>query len=188
MTPPHPSPRVHRPIVTIIGGASASPPQLALAERLGAAFIDAGFRVLTGGRGGVMAAASRGARHAQGWQDGRVLGVLPGESRVEANPWVDIALPTGLGHARNALVARMGDGVLAVGGGAGTLSELALAWQFGKPVAAVRLPGAPGWSGRVAGAPLDQRRADSVTPISSVADALAWAEQLPAVQAWRADR
>jgi hypothetical protein len=89
--------------------------------------------VVTGGLGGVMAAASRGAREA----GGTTLGVLPGLDRSDANEWVDVAVPTGMGEARNALVVRAADALVAVGGAWGTLSEIALARKAGKPVAGV---------------------------------------------------
>ncbi|MEA2420374.1 MAG: hypothetical protein QOE60_2580 [Thermoleophilaceae bacterium] len=89
-----------------------------------------GAVVVCGGLGGVMEAACRGARAA----GGTTVGILPGLDRTAANPFVDVALPTGLGEARNALVVRAADAVIAVGGGYGTLSEIALALKAGKPV------------------------------------------------------
>src|SRR5581483_6637188 len=85
---------------------------------------------VTGGRGGVMAAASKGASEA----GGVVVGILPGEDRGAANEWVTVALPTGLGELRNGLVVRAADVVVAVGGAYGTLSEIALALARGMPV------------------------------------------------------
>jgi uncharacterized protein (TIGR00725 family) len=83
-----------------------------------------------GGLGGVMEAACRGARKA----GGTTVGILAGTDRSDANRYVDVALPTGLGQARNALVVRAGDALVAVGGGYGTLSEIALALRRGKRV------------------------------------------------------
>jgi uncharacterized protein (TIGR00725 family) len=80
-----------------------------------------GYGVVCGGRGGVMAAVCRGANQ----MGGVTVGLLPGEDDSEANEWVQIAIPTGLGEARNALVARAGAGVIAIGGGYGALSEIA---------------------------------------------------------------
>jgi hypothetical protein len=102
-----------------------------------------------------MAAASRGAHRARGYREGDVIGVLPGGDRAAANRWVDVAIPTGLGVARNVLVVQAADAVIAIGGRAGTLSELALAWQLGRPVVALDVPG---WSARVAGRAIDDRR------------------------------
>jgi len=89
--------------------------------------------VVTGGHSGVMEAASKGAREA----GGTALGILPGADRREANQWVSVAVPTGMGEARNALVVRAADALIAVGGAWGTLSEIALARKTGKHVAGI---------------------------------------------------
>ncbi len=102
-----------------------------MAEEVGRLLAEAGAVVVTGGLGGVMEAASKGAREA----GGTTLGLLPGADRSGANPWLTVAVPTGMGEARNALVARAADGLVAVGGEWGTLSEIALALKAGKPVA-----------------------------------------------------
>lgn len=144
-----------RPLVAIAGSGHLpdADPRLELAEAMGRALIDAGFRLLTGGRGGVMAAASRGARSSLAHQPGDVIAVLPGHDPSEANPWVDVALATGLGHQRNGLVAHA-DALVAIGGGAGTLSEVALAWVHDRRIVAFRCEG---WSGRLADTRLDAR-------------------------------
>lgn len=165
-----------RPILAIIGAGTAPEPVLALAEELGARAMTAGLRIVTGGRGGVMAAASRGARTCEAWTEGSVLGILPGDEATQANPWVDIALPTGLGIARNVLVVRAADVVVAVAGGSGTLSEVALAWQLGRPVIALAPSG--GWAARLAGETLDARRSDRVHPVQTPAEAVALAQSL----------
>jgi uncharacterized protein (TIGR00725 family) len=89
--------------------------------------------VVCGGLGGVMEAACRGAKEA----GGQTVGILPGSDRAAANEFVDVAIPTGLGEARNALVVRAADALIAVGGGYGTLSEIALALKAGKRVVGV---------------------------------------------------
>ncbi len=116
--------------VAVVGAASCSAQEELAAEELGRLLAQAGALVVTGGRGGVMAAACRGAVSC----GGATLGLLPGESRDDANPWVEIAVPTGLGEGRNVLVVRAADAVVAVGGGYGTLSEIALALKLGRPV------------------------------------------------------
>jgi hypothetical protein len=116
--------------VGVIGASHPTPSQAAAAEEAGRALAGAGAIVITGGRGGVMAAASRGAAEA----GGVVVGLLPGTDRSEANEWVGVALPTGLGELRNGLIVRAADAVLAVGGAYGTLSEVALALAQGVPV------------------------------------------------------
>ena len=110
----------------------------ARAEAVGRLLAERGATVVTGGCDEVMAAASRGAKSA----GGTTIGVLPGESRVAANEWVDHVVVTGVGHARNLAVVASGDAVIAVGGAWGTLSEIAYARVLGRPVVVLD----PGWS------------------------------------------
>jgi uncharacterized protein (TIGR00725 family) len=118
----------------VIGPADATAGQvLDTAEELGRLLAEAGAVVVCGGRGGVMEAVCRGARS----EGGLTLGILPGSDRSEANPYVEVAVPTGLGEARNALVVRSADVVVAVAGGYGTLSEIALALRAGTPVVGI---------------------------------------------------
>jgi uncharacterized protein (TIGR00725 family) len=114
----------------VIGASRPTPEDFARAEAVGRGLALGGAVVVTGGRGGVMEAASKGAAEA----GGLVVGILPNLDRREANPWVTVALPTGLGELRNALVARSADAVVAVAGAYGTLSEIALALAGGVPV------------------------------------------------------
>ena len=118
------------PYVAVVGPGEASPDELHAAEEVGAGLAAAGAVVVTGGLGGVMEAACRGARSRRG----RTLGILPGDDRDAANGWVEIAVATGLGELRNGLVVRAADAVVAIGGGHGTLSEVALALKLGRPV------------------------------------------------------
>src|SRR3954447_24496667 len=118
------------PYVAVVGPGDASPDELHAAEEIGAGLANAGAVVVTGGLGGVMEAACRGARSAHG----RTVGILPGDDRDAANGWVEIALATGLGELRNGLVVRAADALVAIGGGHGTLSEVALALKLGRPV------------------------------------------------------
>ena len=113
-----------------MGPGDATPEQEALAEEVGRLLARRGAVVVCGGLGGVMAAACRGARG----EGGTAVGILPGLDRRAANPHVSVAVPTGLGEARNALVVRAADALIAVGGAYGTLSEIALALKAGKPV------------------------------------------------------
>jgi uncharacterized protein (TIGR00725 family) len=112
------------------GEAAATPHQLEAAEEVGRLLAEAGAVVVCGGLGGAMEAACRGARSA----GGTTVGILPGRDRADANRFVEVAIATGLGEARNALVARAADVLVAVGGGYGTLSEIALALKAGTPV------------------------------------------------------
>lgn len=116
--------------VAVVGSGVAPAGVLADAEEVGRALGEAGAVVVCGGLGGVMEAACRGAREA----GGLTVGILPGADRRAANPWVSVALPTGMGEARDALVARAADAVIAVGGEFGTLAEIALALTAGTPV------------------------------------------------------
>ncbi len=119
------------PLVSVIGGADCTPAEAALAAEVGRILARRGYGVVCGGRGGVMAAVCKGANQ----MGGVTVGLLPGADDSEANDWVQIAIPTGLGETRNALVARAGAGVIAIGGGYGTLSEIALALKWGQRVA-----------------------------------------------------
>jgi uncharacterized protein (TIGR00725 family) len=123
------------PYVAVVGagGADVAPDVLAVAEAVGAELGRRGAVVVTGGLGGVMQAACRGARSA----GAATLGILPGDDRGAANPFVSVAVATGLGELRNGLVVRSADALVAIAGGAGTLSEIALALKAGKPVAGI---------------------------------------------------
>ena len=116
--------------IGVVGPGDASSQELWLAEEVGAGLASMGAVVVTGGLGGVMEAACRGARSRRG----RTVGLLPGDDRADANGWVEIALATGMGELRNGLVVRASDALVAVGGGHGTLSEVALALKLGRPV------------------------------------------------------
>ena len=100
------------------------------AEEVGRLLAERGCTVVCGGLGQVMAAAARGAKAA----GGTTIGILPGTSRADASEWIDHVVVTGLGQARNALVAASGDAVIAVGGAYGTLTEIGFARIFGRPV------------------------------------------------------
>ncbi len=119
--------------VAVVGPLSASESDRSIAEEVGRRLALARAVVVCGGLGGVMEAACRGAKSA----GGTTVGLLPGEDRAAANPWVDVAVATGLGEARNVLVVRASDALVAVGGGYGTLSEIAFALRAGKPVVGI---------------------------------------------------
>ena len=116
--------------VAVVGAGSCDPEMAAWAEEVGRSLGAAGAVLVCGGRGGVMEAACRGAK-ATG---GLTVGILPGVDRSEANPFLEVALPSGLGEARNVLVVRAADAVIAIAGEFGTLSEIAFALKLGKPV------------------------------------------------------
>lgn len=117
-------------MIGVIGGASATAGLISVAEEVGDRIAAEGAILVCGGRTGVMEAACRGASN----RGGITVGILPGACRDEANEFVAIPIVTGLGFARNAVIVLTADVLIAVGGGAGTLSEIALALKSGKPV------------------------------------------------------
>ena len=117
-------------VIAVIGAGEPDPQLEALAHEVGRLLAEAGCTVVCGGLGGVMEAACRGATSASG----RTIGILPGLSRSDANPYVDVAIATGMGEARNVVIVRSADAAIAVGGGFGTLSEIALMLRAGKRV------------------------------------------------------
>jgi uncharacterized protein (TIGR00725 family) len=119
-----------RRYVAVCGASEATPSQLEAAKEVGRLLATAGAIVLNGGLGGVSGAASEGAASA----GGLVVGLLPDAHRAGANPHLTVALPTGLGQSRNALIVTAAQAVIAIGGGWGTLSEIALAKRLGRPV------------------------------------------------------
>jgi uncharacterized protein (TIGR00725 family) len=126
-----------RTVIGVMGGGVADETTLAKAVELGRLIAEKDWVLLNGGRNaGVMAASAQGASEA----GGLVIGILPGESRAGAAPHVDIAIPTGLNDARNAVNALASHVVVALRGGAGTLSEVALALKNGRPVIALSFP------------------------------------------------
>jgi uncharacterized protein (TIGR00725 family) len=121
-------------MIAVIGGDSAPQSVLPLAEDAGREIARRGHVLVCGGRGGVMEAACRGAREA----GGHTIGILPGPDRSDANAYVEFPIVTNLGAARNAVVALSADALIAIDGSYGTLSEIALALVYGKPVVGLR--------------------------------------------------
>jgi uncharacterized protein (TIGR00725 family) len=119
-----------QPIIAVIGGGSCNRGEAKLAEEVGRELAKHGAALVCGGLGGVMEAACKGA-NAEG---GTTIGVLPGDNRNTANPYVSIPIVTNLGYARNVAVVKSGQAVIAVGGNYGTLSEISHALQSGIPV------------------------------------------------------
>ena len=157
----------YNPVIGVIGGSAPTAEEAQWAEAVGQALAEGGAILVCGGRGGVMEAACRGAKSA----GGLTIGILPGASRREANPYVDIPIVTGMGEARNAVITRTAQAVIAVGGSYGTLSEIAFALGFGVPVV-----GLGTWAVRRAGHP-DAPIVYAATPEEAAERALALARR-----------
>jgi len=147
--------------IAVVGAGRASEEERAVAEEVGRRIAEAGAAVVCGGLDGVMEAACRGARSV----DGTTIGILPGTDRAQANEHVEIAIPTGMGEARNAIVVASADAVVAIGGEFGTLSEIALALKAGKTVV-----GLHSWELARSGSPVD-----GVVPAAGPEEAVALA-------------
>ena len=150
--------------ISVVGASECDAGIGEIACRLGREIAGRGHVLVCGGLGGVMDAAARGAFQ----EGGVVVGILPGPDRAGASRWLTVALPTEMGQARNALVARAGDALIAVGGGHGTLSEIAFGLKMGKPVV-----GLDSWS-------LEERGPGNIEAASSPEKAVELAERLAA--------
>jgi len=167
---------MRRPQIAVIGSAFTDPAVLGAAEELGRRIVDAGWRIVCGGREGVMEAVCRGAHASEAYTEGSTVGVLPNLDGATANPFCDVVIPTGMNYARNAVVVACGDVVVCVAGSSGTLSEIALAWQCGKPIVALDLD--VGWSSKLAGTRLDERHEQPVHRARTPAEVIEEVERL----------
>ncbi len=145
-----------RTIISVVGDGEVrkESDKYNLAYDVGKALVDAGYRVQTGGRGGIMQAALEGAKASKHYKEGDTIAILPSFEASDANPYADVVVPTGLGVYRNAITANA-EAVIAIGGGSGTLSEMAIAWTLGRMVVAFDC--VEGWSRYLAGKPLDDK-------------------------------
>ncbi len=121
--------------IAVIGAGKGSKETEKLSEEVGREIAMSGSILICGGLGGVMEAAARGAKE----KGGITVGILPGTDKSEANEYIDIKIVTAMSHARNAIIARTADALIAVGGGHGTLSEIALGLKSGKRVIALEV-------------------------------------------------
>lgn len=144
-----------KPIVAVIGDAvlKENDEEYKIAEEIGKLLIDAGYRVQTGGLGGVMEAALKGAKTSEKYEYGDTIAILPGTTPADANNYADIKVATGLDNMRARQVVDT-YAVIAIGGGAGTLAEIATAWSMYKLILAWNKKG---WSGKLAGQRVDER-------------------------------
>jgi len=121
---------MNKKFIAVIGGGQPSPQEAQLAEEVGRELAMRGAILVCGGLGGVMEAACKGAQS----EGGVTIGILPGENRQAANPYVQIPIVTGIGNARNVAVVKSAQAVIAIGGSYGTLSEIGHALRSGIPV------------------------------------------------------
>lgn len=121
-------------IIGVIGSSDSNPSETSLAHEAGERLAKKGITVICGGLGGVMEASCSGAKLAKGL----TIGILPGISKKDANPYVDIIIPTGIGEARNLIIIRSSSSLIAIGGGYGTLSEIGFALKLGRPVVGLK--------------------------------------------------
>jgi uncharacterized protein (TIGR00725 family) len=164
--------------ISVIGPSQklCSPEIYAFGEWLGHCIVNKGYGIVCGGMFGLMEAICKGGKAAEQTFHGATIGIIPGDTADLANTYCDIVIPTGLGFARNALVVKAGEAVIAIGGGAGTLSEIGYAWQFAKPICAVK--GLGGFSEEMAGRVLDNRQTVAIASAKSVEDVLSWLDGL----------
>lgn len=126
--------------------------------------------IVCGGLGGFMEAVCKGVKLSPGTYNGQTVGILPDDTSDNANPYIDIAVATGQGIARNIIIVKTADIIIAAGGGAGTLSEIAFAWQLKKKV--LCLTSFEGWAKELAGKNLDNRQSGLLTPVNSIDEIL----------------
>lgn len=150
------------PQVTIIGDSDAPPDMCVTAEQIGSMCARLGITVITGGRGGVMEAANKGAQSAGGMS----VGVVPSTKMGEANSWCSVIIPTGMGHARNIITVLAGDFLICLGSSAETLSEICFAWIHGKPI--LMLSGCSVLAEKLGGT-LDSRQTSIITQCADLA-------------------
>ncbi len=137
---------------------------------LGRRLIDDGYLIVCGGMFGIMEAVCRGARNSPVYTYGSTIGIIPSIEKKYANPYCDIIIPTGMGLARNILIVNTADVIVAIGGGAGTLSEIAYAWQTGKEIICYK--GFEGWSKNLAGKSLDSTQERKIISVNSMDEIL----------------
>lgn len=155
---------VRRKQVLIIGDSGEFEEKNRVAYEIGKFVARNGWTLITGGRDGVMDWASRGAYE----ENGIVVAITPYDSLNNVTPFANVVIPTGMGFARNYINVLSADVVVVVGGGAGTLSEIAYAWQFNKPIVACSF--VEGWSKEVAGKKLDYREREPIIDAQSLED------------------
>ncbi len=161
-----------KPQIAVIGSGILSENQneYAIAKELGKGLVDNGYRILCGGLGGVMTAVCEGAQSSSNYSEGSTIGIIPTLDKSIANPYVDVRIATGLSIARNQIIIASADAVVSISGGAGTLSELAFAWQLNKPI--ITFKGTGGWSNKLSNQKIDDSRIDTINSVDTVEEVL----------------
>lgn len=144
----------------------ASKKQLSLAFEVGKEIARSGAVLVNGGRKGTMEACAKGAKK----EGGFVVSILLGNSRKEANRYVDVAIPTGLGSGRGILIVRTCDALISIGGGNGTLNELCMGYSVGKPIIGIK--GSGGWTDRLVGEYIDEKKKVRIIPAKNAKEAV----------------
>ena len=161
-----------KPQIAVIGSGllAENQKEYKIAKDLGRGLIDRGYRIICGGLGGTMQAVCEGARSSLSYSEGSTIGIIPTIDKDQANPFIDIRIATGISIARNQVIVASADIVISISGGAGTLSELAFAWQLNKPIIAFQ--GTGGWSEKLSNQKIDDSRIDTVNSVKTVEEAL----------------
>lgn len=159
-----------RPMVGVIGASSVDSAVMNMAFDVGRNIAKKGWHLLTGGGNGVMSAACKGFLESRTIPQIVSIGILPSDDSKFANPYLDIPIPTGMGWARNTLITRAANALIAIGGCSGTLSEIAFAWQMDRPIVALSSSG--GWAEKLAGRAVDNRRDDIIQSAASADQAV----------------
>jgi uncharacterized protein (TIGR00725 family) len=155
-----------RIFIGVIGGSEATPAIARLAKEVGREIAKRGAALVCGGMGGVMAAACQGAYE----EGGLTIGILPGDTRKEANPYVKVPIVTGIGYARNSIVVKSSHAVIAINGSYGTLTEIGFALQCGIPIVGLKT-----WSPSLKGKP-DKNIVTAETAVEAVEKAFSLIE------------
>jgi len=148
--------------VAVIGDSQTNKTVYDFCEQLGIFLAQSDFTVITGGRGGVMEAVSKGAFTA----NGLTIGILPSDELNDGNKYCYSVIPTGMGNSRNSIIVQSADIIIAIGGQAGTLSELAFSWISNKPIICVEKFG--GWSSKLSGQIVDSRRNEPIIGVNTL--------------------
>lgn len=152
--------------IGVIGDSSCADEEVQLAYQVGKFIAKNNCILISGGRGGVMEGASKGCKD----HNGLVVGILPqlNEIQSKANLYLDVAIPTNMGWTRNSFVPMASDGIIVIGGKSGTMSEIAFAWMYDKPIISLDNDIIPktSWGRKVANTRLDDRRTDLIMGIA----------------------